>query len=184
MPKKHLLNQAQLESLISPMRLAIMQRLEIDKEATARELARRMGRPVTSIYHHLKQLEELGLLRVAGERKGSRRPEALYAPVGDYLSSAEAVKTQRGRKTYGRAAARLAEAGARAFATAVADGNPRFDGEQRNATARYYVLRADARKIARINKLLRELEDVAVHSCEDGEAIQLTILLSPMPSKD
>lgn len=184
MPKKHFLNATQLESLTSPVRLAIVQRMEIDKEVTARELAQRMGRPVTSIYHHLKQLEAVGVLRVVAERKGPRRPEAVYAMVGDYLSSAEAVRTQKGRQTYSRTAARVAEAGARAFSAAVADGNPRFDGEHRNTTARYYVLRADKRKITRINKLLRELEDAALHSCEDGEAIQLTILLSPLPSKD
>jgi hypothetical protein len=184
MPKKHLLSQTQLASLTSPVRLAIVQRMEIDKEATARELARRMGRSATSIYHHLQQLEKVGVLHVVAERKGSGRPEAVYAMVGDYLSSAEAVKTPRGRKTYSRAATRVAEAGARAFSAAVAGGDPRFDGEQRNATARYYVLRADERKIAHINKLLRELEDAALHSCEEGEAIQLTILLSPLPSKD
>jgi DNA-binding transcriptional ArsR family regulator len=183
-PKKHFLSQTQLASLTSPVRLAIVQRMEIDKEVTARELARRMGRPVTSIYHHLKRLEEVGVLRVLAERKGPRRPEAVYAMVGDYLSSAEAVKTQRGRKTYSRAAVRVAEAGARAFSAAVAGGRPRFDGEQRNAMARYYVLRADKRKIARLNALLRELEDAALHSCEEGEAIQITILLSAMPSKE
>src|SRR5580658_227047 len=110
MPKKHLLSQTQLASLTSPVRLAIVQRMEIDKEATARELARRMGRSATSIYHHLQQLEKVGVLHVVAERKGSGRPEAVYAMVGDYLSSAEAVKTPRGRKTYSRAATRVAEA--------------------------------------------------------------------------
>ena len=67
MPEKHLLNQRQLESLTSPIRLAIIQRLDIDKEATVHELSQRMGRPVTSLYHHLKQLVDIGLLRVSGE---------------------------------------------------------------------------------------------------------------------
>lgn len=183
MPRKHFLNQIQLESLTSPVRLAIVQRLEIDKEGTARELAQRMGRPVTALYHHLKQLEDIGVLRVVSERKGSRRPEAVYAMVADQLLSTEAVKTRQGRQTYGRAATRVADAGARAFAAAVAHGNPRFDGEQRNATVKYFVLRADRKKIARLNKLLAELEEIAGHSCDDGEEIQLTILLSPLPSK-
>jgi predicted ArsR family transcriptional regulator len=182
-PKKHLLDQAQLESLTSPVRLAIVQRLEVDKEATARDLARRMGRSATSLYHHLQQLEDVGVLRVVAERKGARRPEAVYAMVADQLSSAEAVKTQRGRETYGRAALRVAEAGARAFSAAVADGTPRFEGEQRNAIVRFFVLRADKRKMARLNKLLNELEDIATHSCEHGDEIQLTLLLSPLPSK-
>src|SRR5215468_4010976 len=95
-PKKHHLSQVQLESLTSPARLAIAQRLEIDKQATARELAARLGRPVTALYHHLRQLEGIGLLRIVAERKGVRRPEAVYALVADELSSAEAVKTRRG----------------------------------------------------------------------------------------
>jgi predicted ArsR family transcriptional regulator len=183
MSSKHFLSQAQLESLTSPVRLAIAQRLEIDKEATARELAGRMGRPVTAVYHHLKQLEEVGVLRVVAERRGTRRPEAVYALVADYLSSAEAVKTPRGTRSYSRAAARVAHAGARAFAAAAAQGRSRFDGEQRNATVKYYLLRADRKKIARITSLLDELDDSATQSCEEGEEIQLTILLSPVPRK-
>ncbi|HEY5338237.1 MAG TPA: helix-turn-helix domain-containing protein [Rhizomicrobium sp.] len=183
MPKKHLLTQTQLESLTSPIRLAIVQRLDVDKEATARELAHRMGRPVTSLYHHLKQLEEIGVLRVVAERKGARRPESVYATVANHLSSADAIKTANGRRTYARAALRVAEAGARAFSAAVAKGSPKFEGEQRNAMVRYYVLRADGKKMARLNKLLNELGDEAGQSCEDGDEIQLSILLSAMPSK-
>lgn len=183
MPTKHFLSQIQLESLTSPIRLAIVQRLEVDKEATARELARRMGRPATSLYHHLKQLEDVGVLRVVAERKGARRPEAVYAMVADYLSSAEAVKTEPGKKTYVRAATRVAEAGARAFSAAVAHGSPRFEGEQRNAFVRFYALRATREKLRRLNALLNELEDAATQSCEEGEEIQLTILLSPLPTK-
>ena len=183
MPKKHHLTQVQLENLTSPIRLAIVQRLEIDKEATALDLARRMGRPVTSLYHHLKQLQEVGVLRVVAERKGARRPEAVYAMVAGYLSSAEAVRTPQGKKTYARAALRVAEAGARAFSAAVANGEPKFDGERRNAMVRYFVLRADRAKLARVNALLDELEDVLTQGSEDGDEIMLTILLSPQNAK-
>ena len=183
MPRKHFLTQDQLESLTSPVRLAIIQRFEIDRETTARELARRMGRSVTSIYHHLKHLEAVGLLRVVAERKGVRRPEAVYAVVADYLSSAEAVKSRRGRKTYGRAALRVAEAGVRAFSAAMVRGNAVLDGEHRNALVRFYLLRADKRKIARLNALLEELDTAATDSGGDGDEIQLTILMSPLAPK-
>lgn len=81
MPQKHLLTESQLESLNSPVRLAIIQRLEVDKQATVRELAHRMGKATTALYHHIKGLEEVGLLRVVGEKKGARRPEAVYALI-------------------------------------------------------------------------------------------------------
>ena len=183
MPKKHLLSQIQLDSLSSPIRLAIIQRLEIDKQATAHELAQKMGRSVTSLYHHLKQLEEVGLLYVASERPGVRRPEAVYAMAVGRLSSANAVKTPQGRKTYGRTGARIADAGARAFTAAVTQGRPRFEGEERNTAAKHYVLRADKEKLAELNRLLAELGEAAVLSCESGEEIQLTILLSPLNPK-
>jgi DNA-binding transcriptional ArsR family regulator len=180
MRKKHFLSQAQLESLTSPIRLAIVQRLEVDREATARELADRMGRAVTSLYHHLRELEDVGLLRIVGERKGARRPEAVYAMIGEYISSAEAVKTRVGRKTYGRAALRVADAGARAFAAAMTGGTPVFHGGDRNAMVRFYLLRADRQKLARLNALLEEIDDVATQSCDEGEETQLTILLAPV----
>lgn len=183
MAKKHYLSVIQLECLTQPTRLAIAQRLEIDRRATARDLARRMGRPVTALYHHLKALESVGVLRVVAERKGIRRPEAVYALAAEYLSATEALKTAGGKKAYGRAASRAADAGVRALAAATVHGNPRFTGPRRNAMVRYYLLRADKQKLARLNRLLDELDASAVRSDEDGEEIQLTILLSPVPEK-
>src|ERR1041385_1846494 len=148
MAQKHFLDQVQLEALPISIRLAIVQRLEIDRHATARELARRLGRPVTALYHHLKQLEDVGVLRIVSERKGPRRPEAVYALVAGYLSTAEAVKSPRGRMTYARTAVRVADAGARALEAAVVRNNIKFAGQGRNAMVKYYLLRADKKKIA------------------------------------
>ena len=184
MPTKHFLTEAQLESLNSPVRLAIVQRLDVDKQATVRELAHRMGRAATALYHHIKELEEIGLLRVVGEKKGTRRPEAVYATVSSYLSSAKAVKTERGREIYARSSARVADAASRAFSSAVQQGRARFDGPSRNAAIRFYVLRADKKKLARLNQILEELEEIACHSCEEGEEIQLSVLLSPTGKKE
>jgi predicted ArsR family transcriptional regulator len=173
----------QLDSLSMPMRLAIVQRLENDKTATAAELARRMGRPVTSLYHHLGHLEAVGLIHVVGERRGMRRPEAGYAMVADQFSSADAVKTPDGLKSYARTATRVAEAGARAFSAAAASGAARFDGDGRNAMLRFFVLRADHAKLALLNKLLGALEDALREQSSEGEEIMLTLLLSPQQVK-
>lgn len=183
MPTKHFLTDAQLESLNSPVRLAIIQRLELDKQATVRELAHRMGKAATALYHHIRELEEIGLLRVVGEKKGTRRPEAVYATVSPYLSSAEAVKTEKGREIYSRAGGRVADAAARAFSSAVQHGDTRFNGPYRNAAVRFYVLRTDKKKLARLNQILQELEEIACQSCEEGEEIQLSVLLSPISSR-
>lgn len=183
MSAKHVLTQTQLESLTSPIRLAIVRRLAIDKRASARDLAHNMGRPVRSLYHHLKQLQAVGLLRVVGERRGARRPEAVYAAVADYLSSVEVVKTRKGSETYARAAARAGEAGIRAFSAAVQERSARFEGADRNAMVRFFVLRADGKKLAQVNKLLNQLERALGQGSEEGEEIMLTLMLSPQRSK-
>jgi DNA-binding transcriptional ArsR family regulator len=183
MRTKHFLTEAQLESLNSPVRLSIIQRLEVDKQSTVRELAQRMGKAATALYHHIKELEGVGLLRVVGEKKGTRRPETIYAIVAPYLSSAEAVKTEKGREIYARSSGRVADAAARAFSSAVQHGDARFDGSSRNAAIRFYILRADRKKLARLNQALQELEEIACHSCEEGEEIQLSVLLSPIGSR-
>jgi hypothetical protein len=103
--------------------------------------------------------------------------------LAGYLSSAEAVKTEPGRKTHGHGATRLADVGARAFSAAVARGGTTFEGDARNARARFYVLRATSDKRARLNHLLDELDDAAAQSSDHGDEILLTILLSPAPSK-
>ncbi|MDG3442938.1 helix-turn-helix transcriptional regulator [Nitrospirillum amazonense] len=110
-----------------------------------------MGRPVTSLYHHLKQMEEIGLLRVVGERRGARRPKAVYAMVADHLSSSAAIE----------------------------GGTPRFEGDQRTLAARFHVVRADAAKLVRINRALNALEEALYQDCEVGEEILLTVLLAP-----
>jgi DNA-binding transcriptional ArsR family regulator len=183
MSKKHLLTQSQLESISSPIRLAIVQRLEMYREATVRELADRMGRPVTALYHHLQQLQDVGVLHVVGERKGARRPEAVYALVADQLSTAEVVKTRKGRVTLGQGAIRVADAGGRAFSRAMTQMEPHFDGMQRNAMVRYFVLRANKAKLAELNRLINELDAAASEPSEDGEEIQLTWILTPLPPK-
>lgn len=180
MVSTYALSQDQLECLTMPMRLAIVQRLESDKAATARELAARMGRPATSLYHHLKQLEEIGLVRVVGERRGSRRPEAVYALVADDYTTVEAVKTEAGRKAYARSAMRIAEAAARAVSAAADADTSRFEGEDRNTRVRFFMLRADKAKLAQINKLIGELEvSLWEESSEEGEEIMFTVLMSP-----
>ena len=103
----------------------------------------------------------------------------MYAQVADVLSSAQAVKTRRGKRSYARAAVRVAEAGARKLSAAVDRSTARFDGTQRNAAVRYYVMRADRAKLARINQLLEEVGACALTECSGGEELLLTILLSP-----
>jgi len=180
MASEHALTPDQIDCLTHPLRLAIIQRLEGDKEATARELALRIGRPPTSLYHHLKQLLDIGLVRIIGERKGQRRPEAIYALIADEYTTIDAVKTSAGRQAYARSTSRIAEAAARVLSGAIEADSARFQGDARNIRARFFMVRANRQKLARINMLIDELEALLLDGKpDDGDEIMLTLLMSP-----
>lgn len=44
-----------------------------------------MSRPPATLYYHLRQLEDAGLVRAVGERATGKRPETLYEAVGTHL---------------------------------------------------------------------------------------------------
>lgn len=71
----------QLAALASPVRREILDHVRRRGPRTVAEVATGLGRKQTSIYYHVNQLVEVGLLVVAGERPGPARPEAVYAAV-------------------------------------------------------------------------------------------------------
>lgn len=75
----------QRDALASPLRLEIFGHFASAEPLSARELAQRMGRSPSSLYYHLHQLVEVGLLRQAGERPRGSRTETLYERVGSAL---------------------------------------------------------------------------------------------------
>lgn len=177
------LTPAQLGAMASSVRLAIVQRLDVDGAATARELAERLGRPVTALYHHLGQLEKAGLVRVVERRSTGRRPEAVYAMTSRRLSSTDAVRTPGGRRNLLKVAARAIGASLRAFAAAAVQTAARFEGTQRNCAVRHLVFRADPAQLARINSLIDALEEAGARTCERGEDMLLTVVLATAPTK-
>ncbi|QNH19171.1 Helix-turn-helix domain protein [Xanthomonas sp. GW] len=182
-PRALKLTPDQLGAMASSPRLAILQRLDIDGQATARELGERLGRPVTALYHHLERLESAGLVQVVERRSTGRRPEAVYAVVARQLSSADALRTPGGRRNLIKVASSAVGASLRAFAGAATQAAARFEGSQRNCAVRHLSFRADAAQLARINTLIGELEQASLQggeAAEDGQPLLLTVVLAPV----
>lgn len=67
-----------LRALASPARLEVIEGLQLGGASTVGELARRLGRAPSSLYHHLAQLEEAGVIERRGlaasqGKRGGRR---------------------------------------------------------------------------------------------------------------
>ncbi|MFC8454555.1 ArsR/SmtB family transcription factor [Kitasatospora sp. NPDC057223] len=78
---------ATLKALADPIRLAIMGTLMGGEDAarTVKEIAAAIGEPQTKLYRHIKQLEQAGLIRVAGTRLVSGIVESRYTAAQDSL---------------------------------------------------------------------------------------------------
>lgn len=165
--------------MASPARMAILQRLDAEGPASIRELAERLGRPATALYHHLAHLQKHGLVRITEHRDTGRRPEAVYAAASAHLSSRDAVRTASGRRSLVRVATRVVAATLRAFASTATHAAARFEGPHRNCAVRHLAFRADDERLARINALIEELEAAGLEGSTQGETLLLTVLLAP-----
>ncbi|MBP0452386.1 helix-turn-helix transcriptional regulator [Kitasatospora sp. RG8] len=78
---------ATLKALADPLRLGILGALmgADGGSLTAKEIASALGEPQTKLYRHIKQLETVGLIRVAGTRLVSGIVESRYAAAQESL---------------------------------------------------------------------------------------------------
>lgn len=72
------LNREQLECLESPIKASVFAVLRALGPSSARELTLVTGGTTGALYHHLRQMIKVGLVRIAEVRPAETRPEAVY----------------------------------------------------------------------------------------------------------
>ncbi|MFT5422335.1 MAG: putative ArsR family transcriptional regulator [Phycisphaerales bacterium] len=75
------LRAEQLRVLASPVRIAIHLMLINQGEASVKEIGEQLGRSVPTLYRHLDELEQVGLIRASGTRGTRTRHAKLYSAV-------------------------------------------------------------------------------------------------------
>jgi len=154
-------------------------------DLSAREIAARLGRKVTSLYRHLDLLADAGLILQSGSRPGARRAETLFALAAPtYAVTASTFdETSGARVAFGQAANRYASAASRRLSRAIDNGTARL-GEGDGNVAVYNVdLQLDGAALIEFHKQLRAFVASAralrVRDGEQLEQITLTILAAP-----
>jgi predicted ArsR family transcriptional regulator len=155
-----------------------------DPELSARDMAERLGRRVTSLYRHLDLLLDAGLIRQTGVRAGPKRPEALFALTSPlYQAPTEAFASAEEAAAYARAAARNASAAARRFERSLASGAARPFGADANVALNNVDLQFDHAGLVEFNKRLDDFlasaRELRVRSDGAVERVTLTILVTP-----
>jgi DNA-binding transcriptional ArsR family regulator len=80
-PRVTIQDPAALKVLYDPLRFAIVGQL--DQPLAVKEIAERLGEPISKLYYHLKTLEEHGIIRVADERAAGSNLERLFQRTGE-----------------------------------------------------------------------------------------------------
>lgn len=176
--------KAQLEALTAPVRHDILDRLIAAGPLTVSEIGAALGRAPTAIYHHLRQLEAVGL--VVAERPDDApvepgRPSLRYRAVGRVLLATEASRDPANRKLIARIARAATSQAARDFEIGLAGGARIVSGQGRNHTFFRAVGAPSPERLARMNALLDELAELVwTPDPKPGPLISVAWVMAPL----
>jgi len=77
---------SQIRTVMHPLRLEIVERLQSDGADSIAGLAAKLDRPANALTYHVRLLEKAGALVVRGKRRAGRRLEAVYAVTAPRLA--------------------------------------------------------------------------------------------------
>lgn len=89
-----ILNEHQLSSLSSPLRGRLIEWLSTNGQGSVSEMAEAVGKTPHSLYHHIRNLEGVGLIQIKEQRKAGTQVEAVYEPVSRRMSFSKTSQTQ------------------------------------------------------------------------------------------
>jgi len=174
-------------ALASPLRLELVGLFTESSGLSISDMAARLGRPATSLYHHVQVLEDAGVLQRVGTRPKGKRFETVYevarALVELDVEGADPEAVAHARQVMS-AALRMAD---RDFAAAIERADLHEDGPRRNMLGMRIHLRASGEVLARLNErldavleLISELTAVDQEPGPDDRFVSLTMLLAPL----
>jgi DNA-binding transcriptional ArsR family regulator len=170
-----------LELLADPIRVEMVERL-LDP-ASVTELAEAMDVPRTRLYHHVRLLEEAGMIRVVQTRQRGAIPEKIYQVTAKTYRPSEKFLAEASPGEFGAAIVGSLLAWTRAdVVRSVADGRITFgkaaEHARRAIMTRHVVVLSEQRRHQFITDMSALLDRYADDD-PDGEPVAATILVYP-----
>jgi DNA-binding transcriptional ArsR family regulator len=176
---------AQLRVLASPVRLEILEWVGAGADCGVAELARRMGRKPSSLYHHVHLLVRAGFLAERGRRRSGAREEVLYGLVDDRVEVAGALRSRHATQALARMSAALLRRAQREVRAAL--GRPGALEKRRGHAllASRMTARLTPAALERVTALVLELQAVfrAQRKSTEGRLFALSAVLAPLTDR-
>jgi len=178
---------ARRAALSSPFRLELLGLFGEQEHLSVSDLALRTGRPATSLYHHLRVLEEAGVIRTVGTRPKGKRFETVYGVTESVLALAHDPEDPRSGAEITKAVEVMFRNASRDFIAALDRDDLEQEGPARNFFSVHVHARMSPRILARLNEKLRELEETMLEEASDrpepgpdDQFLSFTIALAPI----
>ncbi len=172
---------AQVRALIAPARQEIVDVLESAGPCSVSTLATLVGRPADALYHHLRRLVRVGLVRETERRKDGRQVFAMYdvcmRPLR--ISYDAPIRRQDIAKVFA-AAQRISW---REFSRALGSNAGVTEGPRRTLWGGRAKGWATPERLTKINRLLAELNELVRTGGPMSGAVPISVsfVLSPSP---
>ena len=179
------LTPEQMNALIAPARMEILEAIQVHGQQTAADLAGRLGREPDRLYYHLKKLVGAGVLVEEGAREVAApgRNGTVYAVAAKAGFGMELDPGSRAaREVWARGARTLLRQAAREVDRALESGEVRARGRRPNlALSRSKAWLTDA-DLAVLNRHIVAIEDLLRKRSarRAGRLHALTITLAPL----
>ena len=173
----------QIEAAGHPARHDIVDRLVALGPLSVRDLATNLGRNVTSIYHHLKHLEKIGLVQSLTPESSKRgRPHLLYKSIAPRIRLVRAAADPSLRAPLAKWARVVGGQAAKEYIAGMSNPDAVFSGKERNLLLGRGVTTASPERLARINELMDALTElVLTPEPTPGPLVSVGWFLSPLP---
>lgn len=167
--------------LASPIRVDVLNAVCSLEECSVAEVAEFTGRSRTSLYPHIEQLVEAGLIIESEKRLAGKRYEQLYVPIARSVATKHNIKDPDNvayHQAYGNAVGRLMS---RLHERATSSPKSVVRGPNRDTHAGLYSAWVNDEELEEINELLGRLWDICKgsHPGDDKRLVSLGVVLAP-----
>lgn len=167
--------------LASPIRMDVLGAICALEECSVADIAAFTGRSRTSLYPHIEQLLQAGLIFEAEQRLAGKRYEQLYRPIARSIATKHNSKDPDNvayHQAYGNAVGRLMSR-LHERATALPDAVVR--GPKRDTHAAMFSTWVDDESLEEVNTILARLWEICQSSSpgSDKKLVNIGVLMAP-----
>lgn len=167
--------------MASPLRIQIVDRLQMLGAAAVPAIASSLGRRPDSLYHHVRILERAGIIRADGwERSGSHN-QALYRLAGE-VRFPYPTMSGRGASPMIAVTSALLRSADRGLAAALTKGGLKESGPEKDLWCRVQTARLSASDLAKVNSYLAQADAVLASAHERPGERTITMMLCLWPN--